>query len=267
VVAWGWNASGQTNVPAGLSNVVAVAAGSRHCLALKSDGTVVGWGAGPNNNDSNPERGQATIPSGMAGVVAIAGGDFNSITLGLNVPPQASSLSVTGALSSDLPITLPVWDPNGDALSCRIMTFPTTGSIFQYTDSGRGDLLSPANCLVMDPEGRVLFAPTPQPYVWPYATFTCQASDGEADSALGTVTVNLVPEPSLNPGTVTFGPTGSFTMSFLGVTNAGYRVWGSTNLSNWAFLGSATQSDIGVFIYGDTGATNAPCRFYRVTCP
>jgi alpha-tubulin suppressor-like RCC1 family protein len=30
--------------PAGLSNVVAVAAGASHSLALKSDGTVVGWG-------------------------------------------------------------------------------------------------------------------------------------------------------------------------------------------------------------------------------
>ncbi len=30
--------------PVGLSNVVAVAAGASHSLALKSDGTVVGWG-------------------------------------------------------------------------------------------------------------------------------------------------------------------------------------------------------------------------------
>src|SRR5687767_3244865 len=39
VVAWG-----QTSVPAGLSNVVAVAAAADNSLALKSDGTVVGWG-------------------------------------------------------------------------------------------------------------------------------------------------------------------------------------------------------------------------------
>src|SRR5688500_16729843 len=37
VVAWGWNASGQTNVPSGLSGVVAIAAGNTHNLALKSD--------------------------------------------------------------------------------------------------------------------------------------------------------------------------------------------------------------------------------------
>ena len=44
VVGWGANNTGQTNIPAGLSNVVAIAAGCNHSLALKADGTVVGWG-------------------------------------------------------------------------------------------------------------------------------------------------------------------------------------------------------------------------------
>ena len=35
---------GQADVPAGLENVVALAAGYYHSLALKSDGTVIGWG-------------------------------------------------------------------------------------------------------------------------------------------------------------------------------------------------------------------------------
>jgi alpha-tubulin suppressor-like RCC1 family protein len=41
VVAWGQNSDGQTNVPVGLRGVMAIAAGSRHTVALKSDGTVV----------------------------------------------------------------------------------------------------------------------------------------------------------------------------------------------------------------------------------
>ena len=44
VAAWGNNDSGQTTVPAGLSNVVAIAAGYYHSLALTSNGSVVAWG-------------------------------------------------------------------------------------------------------------------------------------------------------------------------------------------------------------------------------
>ena len=46
VIAWGRNQEGQTTIPSGLSDVVAVAAGyGDHCLALRSNGTVVAWGS------------------------------------------------------------------------------------------------------------------------------------------------------------------------------------------------------------------------------
>ena len=60
VVAWGWNAYGQATVPTGLADVIAIAAGGDHSLALKSDGTVVAWG----DNSS----GQSTVPADLAGV-------------------------------------------------------------------------------------------------------------------------------------------------------------------------------------------------------
>ena len=41
VVAWGDNGEGQADVPAGLTDVIAIAAGLSHSVALKSDGTVV----------------------------------------------------------------------------------------------------------------------------------------------------------------------------------------------------------------------------------
>ena len=44
VVAWGRNLFGQTNVPAGLRGVSAVAAGTYQSLAVRADGTVVEWG-------------------------------------------------------------------------------------------------------------------------------------------------------------------------------------------------------------------------------
>src|SRR5262249_19468213 len=44
VRAWGGNFSGETIVPIGLSNVVAVSAGDGLSAALRDDGTVVVWG-------------------------------------------------------------------------------------------------------------------------------------------------------------------------------------------------------------------------------
>ena len=76
VTAWGWNDNGQTTVPPGLSGVVAVSAGDYHSMVLKSDGTVISWGG---NAD-----GQATVPSNLADVVAISAGSYHSAALKRN---------------------------------------------------------------------------------------------------------------------------------------------------------------------------------------
>ena len=51
---------------------VAIAAGCSHSLALKSDGSIVGWG--------NNEYGQATPPEGND-FIAIAAGHFQSLAI------------------------------------------------------------------------------------------------------------------------------------------------------------------------------------------
>jgi hypothetical protein len=67
------NDVGQTEVPAGLSNVVAVAAGASHTAALRADGSVMVWG-----DDS---FGQAAVPTNLARVVAIAAGGQHTLAL------------------------------------------------------------------------------------------------------------------------------------------------------------------------------------------
>lgn len=73
VVAWGYNPQGETNVPPGLANVVAVAAGGEHSLALKADGTVVAWGF--------DGYGQCDVPAGLSNVTAVAAGWAHSVAL------------------------------------------------------------------------------------------------------------------------------------------------------------------------------------------
>jgi len=76
VVAWGYNEWGQTNVPRGLSNVVAIAAGYGHSLALTTEGRVVGWGLN--------EDGQVNIPNGLSNVVTITASYGHSLALQSN---------------------------------------------------------------------------------------------------------------------------------------------------------------------------------------
>lgn len=73
VVAWGDNTALQTNVPAGVSNIVAVAGGVFYSLALKDDHTVVAWGY--------DGLADVHVPANLTNVVAIAGSTTNSLVL------------------------------------------------------------------------------------------------------------------------------------------------------------------------------------------
>lgn len=73
VVAWGSNQYGQVGVPPTLPPARAVAAGGNHSLALLRDGTVAAWGS----NSS----GQTAVPAGLQNVVAIAAGTSHYLAL------------------------------------------------------------------------------------------------------------------------------------------------------------------------------------------
>ena len=73
VLVWGSHQFNQTNVPASLTNAVAASSGGYHCVALRDDGNVTAWGL---NNS-----GQTNVPAGLSNVVAVAGGDLHTVAL------------------------------------------------------------------------------------------------------------------------------------------------------------------------------------------
>ena len=72
-MGWGDDSFGVTNVPDGVSNLIAIAAGSFHNLALRSDGTVIAWG--------NDTFGQTNVPLNLSNVIAVAAGWNHSAAL------------------------------------------------------------------------------------------------------------------------------------------------------------------------------------------
>ena len=74
VAAWGEDQFHQAEVPAGLSDVVAIAVGNYFNLALKASGQVVAWG------DDNYH--ETEVPTAaQSGVVAISAGGDNAVAL------------------------------------------------------------------------------------------------------------------------------------------------------------------------------------------
>ncbi len=138
----GWGAVPAT--PPSLNNVVAVAAGLYHGLALTSSGTVVGWGT---NQD-----GEISIPSGLSGVNEIADG-------------YAYSLALSGETGIVSPVTLtnPTWHGNNFTVSFQSQNGvsytlqytkgfgPSSWTIVQ-TASGNGGSLTVTDSAASDPQ-------------------------------------------------------------------------------------------------------------------
>lgn len=74
VIAWGTSTTGGTNVPASATNVIAIASGYSHALALRDDHTVVAWGYANFPMVVPP-------PEDLTNAVAIAGGYWHSLAL------------------------------------------------------------------------------------------------------------------------------------------------------------------------------------------
>src|SRR5512135_75877 len=74
VVGWGSPTDGLSSTPVGLTNVISLAIGASNVMALKADNTVVVWGR--NLGPVSPY-----VPAGLTNVVAVAAGYFANMLL------------------------------------------------------------------------------------------------------------------------------------------------------------------------------------------
>jgi len=122
VFAWGSTVASVTNVPANLTNAIAIAAGNNadqsvpYSLALRSNGLVTGWGASIS--------GVTNVPSGLSNVVAIAAGSSHALALVSDGSPtiirqpvggtafSGGQFTLSATVASPTPLTY-AWSLNG----------------------------------------------------------------------------------------------------------------------------------------------------------
>ena len=148
VWAWGYNANGQagdgkgaafdahssiTIVPvevSGLGDLVAIAGGGAHSLAVKADGTVWAWGFnqyGQLGNGSNADSYAPVQVPGLVNVIAAAGGEHHTLALKSDGTVWAWGRNLHGELGNgtNTDSNVPVWV---SGLSGVIAIAPASGA-------------------------------------------------------------------------------------------------------------------------------------------
>ncbi len=131
--ASGDNSLGQINLPLPAANVISIAAGAWHNLALRSTGTIQAWGDNYN--------GQCGVPSNLNGVLALAGGGYHSLAL------KRDGTLVSWGDNSYGQTTLPVGINNVTAIACgtwHSLALRADGSVVAWGDNTSGQCAVPS---------------------------------------------------------------------------------------------------------------------------
>ncbi len=142
VIGWGLNSSGQTNIPADLTEVVAIAAGGWHSLALTADGSVVGWGHNFYGETSVPDSATNNVTAIAAGGLSIVGPSGHSLAL------RGDGSVVGWGVNGDGQTTIPAGATNGvvaiAAGGFHNLALKADGSIIGWGDNSAGQTNVPA---------------------------------------------------------------------------------------------------------------------------
>jgi alpha-tubulin suppressor-like RCC1 family protein len=134
ITGWGNNVFGDATAPPGLTNVVAIAAGNNDSLALRNDGTVVAWG--------NNSYGQTNMPPGLTNVVAVAAGSFHNLAL----KSDGIVISWGGNAHGETNVPLDLTDVVAVAADqYTSMALKSDGTVVTWGDNSYGESNAPAN--------------------------------------------------------------------------------------------------------------------------
>jgi hypothetical protein len=128
-----WGDTGETNIPSGLSNVVSIAAGELFSLAFRNDGTLTAWGSNT--------YGQTSIPLGLTNVASIGAGGCNCFAIQSN-----GTLSVWGANLYNQ-TNVPASASNVVAATAglyHVLALRGDGTVVAWGDNGYGQTSVPA---------------------------------------------------------------------------------------------------------------------------
>jgi hypothetical protein len=133
IVAWGYNAQGQCDVPPPNTDFVAVTGHHVHSLGLTSDGTIVAWGSNT--------YGVCDVPAPNAGFVAVASGYYHS--MGLEFDGTIVAWGSNGHGQCDVPA------PNADFVAVAAggyngLGLKSDGTIVAWGFNGQGQCDVPA---------------------------------------------------------------------------------------------------------------------------
>jgi len=129
----GWGNQPYSLIPAGLNHVTAIACGNTHTLALRNDGTVVAWGSGPATN----------VPAGLTNVSAIAGGYTHSLALKSNGVVVAWGSGSGTNLPAGLTNIVAISTEN-DLSSTLDLALRANGTVMAWGDNPYGETNPPA---------------------------------------------------------------------------------------------------------------------------
>ena len=257
VVGWGWNGYGQTSIPASATSVVAIAAGGYFSLALKADGQVIGWGNNDQGQTTAPvDLNQLNLTMTVSGTVDAASPGSYLLTYGVTNPVGAAATASRTVIVAD---TLPpVLSLSGKQFSMIEVDSPFEDAGATAMDLCAGDLTS------IIASNLTVVSGVPGTYTNTYSVTDPVGNVAQTNRVVIVVTWPTIAEAQKRDD-------GSIHFTYTNTPGAAFNVYASPDLAlplnQWTYVGSAVEQSPGSFEFTDEHASDYPARFYRLASP